>query len=120
MAAFPVLASLCKRLAGSLEDRDMGGALLAMGCPMGTVEVTTKPSSNAVKASLTPSFFWVSLGVRWTSGFHVSIGSARSSLCYDIQKAIGEEGLSLSPSRPLSVSPLPRKLLASLQIFVLP
>ena len=97
MAAFPVLASLCK--AGSLEDRD-----LAMGCPMGTVEVTTKPSSNAVKASLTPSFFWVSLGVRWTSGFHVSIGSARSSLCYDIYH----------------ISSFPRKLLASLQIFVLP
>ena len=113
MAAFPVLASLCKRLAGSLEDRD-----LAMGCPMGTVEVTTKPSSNVAKASLTPSFFWASLGVRWTYGFHVSIDSARSSLCYDIQKAIGEEGLSLSPSRSLSVSPLPRKLLASLQIFV--
>ena len=37
MAAFPVLASLW--LAGSLEDRDMGGALLAMGCPMvGTVD----------------------------------------------------------------------------------
>ena len=102
MAAFPVLASLCKRLAGSLEDRDMGGALLAMGCPMGTVEVTTKPSSNVVKASLTPSFFWVSLGVRWTSGFHVSIGSARSSLCYDIYH----------------ISSFPRKLLASLQIFV--
>ena len=99
MAAFPVLASLCKRLAGSLEDRD-----LAMGCPMGTVEVTTKPSSNVVKASLTPSFFWVSLGVRWTSGFHVSIGSARSSLCYDIYH----------------ISSFPRKLLASLQIFVLP
>ena len=97
MAAFPVLASLCK--AGSLEDRD-----LAMGCPMGTVEVTTKPSSNVVKASLTPSFFWVSLGVRWTSGFHVSIGSARSSLCYDIYH----------------ISSFPRKLLASLQIFVLP
>ena len=97
MAAFPVLASLW--LAGSLEDRD-----LAMGCPMGTVEVTTKPSSNVVKASLTPSFFWVSLGVRWTSGFHVSIGSARSSLCYDIY----------------DISPFPRKLLASLQIFVLP
>ena len=95
MAAFPVLASLW--LVGSLEDRD-----LAMGCPMGTVEVTTKPSSNAVKASLTPSFFWVSLGVRWTSGFHVSIGSARSSLCYDIY----------------DISPFPRKLLASLQIFV--
>ena len=102
MAAFPVLASLW--LAGSLEDRDMGGALLAMGCPMGTVEVTTKPSSNVAKASLTPSFFWVSLGVRWTSGFHVSIGSARSSLCYDIY----------------DISPFPRKLLASLQIFVLP
>ena len=97
MAAFPVLASLW--LAGSLEDRD-----LAMGCPMGTVEVTTKPSSNVVKASLTPSFFWVSLGVRWTSGFHVSIGSARSSHCYDIY----------------DISPFPRKLLASLQIFVLP
>ena len=74
---FPVLASLCKRLAGSLvgqdmEDQVMGGAPLAMGCPMvGTVEATTRPLLNVVRASSTHSFFSVSLEVmNWMSLCH--------------------------------------------------
>ena len=77
MVVFPALASLCKRLAGSLGGQDMegqvmGGAPLAMGCPMvGSVEATTRPLLSVARASLTHSFFSVSLEVmRWTSMRH--------------------------------------------------
>ena len=76
---FPALASLCKRLAGSLGDQDMvdqdmGGAppamAGAMGCPMvvGTVEDSTSLLLSVVRASSTHSFFLVSLEViTWMS-----------------------------------------------------
>ena len=74
---FPALASLCKRLAGSLGGQDMegqvmGGAPLAMGCPMvGSVEATTRPLLSVARASSTHSFFLVSLEVlKWTSLCH--------------------------------------------------
>ena len=74
MVVFPVLASLCKGLAGSfggqdMEDQVMEGAPLAMGCPMvGSVEATTRPLLSVARVSLTHSFFLVSLEVtKWTS-----------------------------------------------------
>ena len=70
---FPALASLCKGLAGSLEDQDMEGQVMgeaplamagAMGCPMvGMVEASTSPLLSVVRASSTHSFFLVSLEV---------------------------------------------------------
>ena len=76
---FPALASLCKRLAGSLGGQDMEGQVMgeaplamagAMGCPMvGMVEASTSsPLLSVVRASSTHSFFLVSLEViTWMS-----------------------------------------------------